>query len=372
MVVEVLYRGLGNQGLLRQPSLKGMRPDKRPEDLRDSDQAVKPRRASTARATRSAGSAAASRKRAAVADTGTDMRDFRLTSPTRVVYPDRKVTKQQVADYYLAMMDWFLPEIVDRPVSVVRCTQGADRPCFFQKHHTAGLERVDAVTLTEDSGTRAEYLVVRDARAVMELVQFNVIEFHPWGAYADRPDSANRIVFDLDPGPGVAWAEVVDAARHVRKLLEQVALTSFVRTSGGKGLHVVVPLDPGCDWSVVKPFAHSVADVMAQMEPLRFVSTASKRVRNDKIFVDYLRNGRGATSVASFSLRARPGAPVAMPLRWEELGRVKSGAAFDIETAVARMKRRKAHPWAGIDAVKQDLDQVGRLLEATSPPRRRR
>ncbi len=359
LVVEVLYRGLGNQGLLRQPSLKGIRPDKRPEDLRDSDRTPGPDRASNSRGAKSTGKTAASRKRSAAAE----VRDFRLTSPTRVVYPDRKVTKQQVADYYLAMMDWFLPEVVDRPLSVVRCTQGVGRPCFFQKHHTAGLERVDAVPLKEENGTRADYLVVRDAHAVMELVQFNVLEFHPWGACAEHPDNANRIVFDLDPGPGVAWAEVVDAARHVRRLLEQVALTSYVRTSGGKGLHVVVPLNPGCDWRLVKPFAHSVAEVMTQMEPLRYVSTASKRFRNNRIFVDYLRNGRGATSVASFSLRARPGAPVSMPLRWEELGRVKSGAAFDIETAVKRMKRRKTHPWDGIDAVKQDLDQVDRLLE---------
>ncbi|MCR6661635.1 MAG: DNA ligase D [Luteimonas sp.] len=368
LVVEVLYRGLGNQGLLRQPSFKGVRPDKRPEDLGDSDRGSPARKPAAGSAKKAAAKQGTVRKQGQSADVA----EFRLTSPTRVVYPDRKVTKQGVADYYLAMMEWLLPEVVDRPVSVVRCTQGVARPCFFQKHHTAGLEQVDAVALKEEAGSNAEYLVVRDASAVMELVQFNVLEFHPWGAFADRPDNANRIVFDLDPGPGVAWAEVVDAARHVRKLLQQVALTSFVRTSGGKGLHVVVPLDPGCDWSLVKPFAHSVAEVMAQMEPLRFVATASKRFRNRKIFVDYLRNGRSATSVASFSLRARPGAPVSMPLRWEELGRVKSGAAFDIETAVARMRRRKSHPWDGIDAVKQDLEQVGQLLEQTAPPRRRR
>lgn len=359
MVVEVLYRGLGNQGLLRQPSLKGVRPDKRVEDLREADRRAPAGHTSSPGASRSANRTAASRAQHAPADP----HDMHLTSPTRVVYPDRKITKQQVADYYLAMMDWLLPEIADRPVSVVRCTQGVARACFFQKHHTPGLERVDAVPLDEESGTRADYLVVRDASAVMALVQFNALEFHPWGAKAEHPDIADRIVFDLDPGPGVAWAEVIDAARHVRKLLDQVGLTSYVRTSGGKGLHVVVPLNPGCEWGLVKPFAHSVAEVMAQMEPLRFVATASKRFRKDKIFVDYLRNGRGATSIASFSLRARPGAPVSMPLRWEELGRVKSGAAFDIETAVKRMKRRTRHPWDGIDAIRQDLDQVGRLLE---------
>ncbi|RZA29686.1 MAG: ATP-dependent DNA ligase, partial [Lysobacteraceae bacterium] len=244
------------------------------------------------------------------------------------------------------------------------CTQGVGRPCFFQKHQTAGLERVDAVSLREEAGNNADYLVVRDAESIMELVQFNAIEFHPWGSHAETPDRANRIVFDLDPGPGVAWSEVVAAARKIRGLLEDLKLVSYVRTSGGKGLHVVVPLNPGCDWDLVKPFAHGFADTMAAMEPLKFVATASKKFRNGKIFLDYLRNGRGATSVASFSLRAREGAPVAMPLRWEELGKAKSGGAFDIKTAPRRLKALKAHPWEGIDKVKQDLEKVGKLLGA--------
>lgn len=362
-VVEVFYRGIGGYGLLRQPSLKGLRPDKSPQDLLDSDRAPK-----TAAATRPARKSAAKkaakagpqRRQMAAADA------FRLTSPGRVVYPDRGITKKQVADYYRSMMDWFLPEIIDRPVSIVRCTQGVDRPCFFQKHHTAGLESVDAVKLKEESGNQADYLVARDGQSVMEMVQFNALEFHPWGSHAEQPDRADRIVFDLDPGPGVAWKEVVAAARQVKKLLEGLKLASFVRTSGGKGLHVVVPLDPGCDWDTVKRFAHGFADAMADMEPLKFVATASKKFRNGKIFVDYLRNGRGATSVASFSLRAREGAPVAMPLRWEELGKVKSGAQFDIQSAPARMKRLKEHPWKGIEKVKQDLDKVGELLAGKS------
>lgn len=288
--------------------------------------------------------------------------EFRLTSPTRVVFPDRGATKLDVANYYRAIMPWLLPEIVDRPLSIIRCTQGADRPCFFQKHHTAGLEVVDSVKLKEEAGNQADYLVVRDGQSVMELVQFNALEFHPWGSHAEAPDRADRIVFDLDPGPDVGWKAVVDAARQIRKLLEDLELVSYVRTSGGKGLHVVVPLNPGCDWDVVKPFAHGFADSMAEMEPLKFIATASKKFRKGRIFIDYLRNARGATSVASFSLRAREGAPVAMPLRWEELGKLKSGAAFDIVTAVSRMKRLKTHPWTGIDDVVQDLDKVGKLL----------
>ena len=373
-VVEVFYRGIGGHGLLRQPSLKGLRPDKNPSDLIDSDRAPSAKASAgelTMRATATPPKKTASTKRVKGGPTRRATQpeeEFRLTSPTRVVFPDRGTTKQEVANYYRAVMPWLLPEIVDRPLSIIRCVQGANRPCFFQKHHTAGLEEIDKVKLKEEAGNQANYLVVRDGQSVLELVQFNALEFHPWGSHAEAPDRADRIVFDLDPGPGVSWKEVVDAARQIRKLLEDLKLTSFVRTSGGKGLHVVVPLNPGCDWDVVKPFAHGFADTMAQMEPLKFVSTATKKFRNGKIFLDYLRNGRGATSVASFSLRAREGAPVAMPLRWEELGKVKSGAAFDIDSALARMKRLKAHPWAGIDQVEQDLDKVSRYLNDRKRP----
>lgn len=384
-VVEVFYRGIGGHGLLRQASLKTLRPDKTPADLADSDRGPARRRAAaapaptrkrTAMTSRSAAAASAkpskpsksskSSKSARPDDPAdsADLGDFRLTSPTRVVYPDIGATKRDVADYYLAMADWLLPEIVDRPLSIVRCTQGAGRPCFFQKHHTAGLEEVDAVSLEEESGQHADYLVVRDLAGLMNLVQFNALEFHPWGAKAKTPDRADRIVFDLDPGPGVSWPEVIAAARQVRSLLDSLELVSYVRTSGGKGLHVVVPVAPGCDWDRVKPFAHSFADSLAAMEPLKYIATATKKFRNNKIFVDYLRNGRGATSVASFSLRAREGAPVAMPLRWEELGRVKSGHAFDIRSAQARVKRLRKHPWAGIDEVRQNLDQVVERLQA--------
>ncbi len=364
-VVEVFYRGIGGNGLLRQPSLKGLRPDKTPADLFDSDHGLA--RAPPGARKKIAGKAAAkgakgARRSAPVRREMLAEEDFRLTSPTRVVYPDRGTTKKEVANYYRSAMDWFLPEIIDRPVSIIRCTQGANRPCFFQKHHTAGLENVDAVKLKEEAGHQADYLVARDGQSVLEMVQFNALEFHPWGSHAESPDQADRIVFDLDPGSGVAWKEVVDAARKIRKLLEDLELASYVRTTGGKGLHVVVPLDPGCEWSVVKPFAHSFAETMAAMEPLKFVSTATKKFRNGKIFLDYLRNARGATSVASFSLRAREGAPVAMPIRWGELGSIKHGAAFDIGNATARMKRMKSHPWEGIDKVRQDLDRVGRLL----------
>ena len=343
-VVEVFFRGIGAHGLLRQPTLKGLRPDKTPNDLLNSDKSTM--------------DSTATKKAKPPAHVQEGESCFKLTSPTRVVFPDAGITKKQVADYYQAVMPWLLPEIADRPLSIVRCTQGIGRPCFFQKHRTAGLDRVDTVKLREESAHQADYLVVRDARAVMELVQFNALEFHPWGACARSPEIADRVVFDLDPGPNVAWRDIVQAARRIRELLEGVQLVSYVRTSGGKGLHVVVPLNPGSEWDVVTPFARTFAETMAATEPLRFVATATKKFRTGKIFIDYLRNSRGATSVASFSLRARTGAPVAMPLRWDELGRFKGGDAYDIRSATKRMQALKRHPWHGIDQVKQDLSKL--------------
>jgi bifunctional non-homologous end joining protein LigD len=221
-----------------------------------------------------------------------------------------------------------------------------------------GLKHVGNAKLKEESGAQAVYIYPRDATSVIELVQFGVLEFHPWGSTVADPDRANRVVFDLDPGDDVAWDRVVAAARLVRKLLAQLGLESFLRTTGGKGLHVVVPLNPACAWPQVKDFAHAFASTMAQAHPLEFIATASKSQRNGLIYVDYLRNSRGATSVASYSLRARSGAPVAMPLRWSELGKLKSGHDFDIRSTPKRLARLRSDPWAGIDEVRQGLDDL--------------
>jgi bifunctional non-homologous end joining protein LigD len=390
VVVEAFYRGVGKEGLLRQPSLKATRPDKDVADLlAPSDapvaevrsaptmtsgqrKASKPREAPEPRKAPKAAVKAPKRPDPISADAKqkeqNDDFGMRLTHPERVVFPDRGTTKGDIAHYYIAMMPWLLPEIINRPLSVIRCTQGIEKACFFQKHATAGLSKVDTVPILEESGKYADYLVVRDAESLMELVQFNAIEFHTWGSTADQPDIANRIVFDLDPGPGTSFKDLVRAARQIRSLLEELSLVSFVRVSGGKGLHVVVPLNPGCDWSIVKPFARGFAESMATREPARYVATASKARREGRIFIDYLRNGRGATSVASWSLRSRPGAPVAVPIGWDELGRLKRADAFDIDSVPARLARLEADPWQDIDEVAQDLRAVGELLAVKKSP----
>ncbi|MEO8778367.1 MAG: DNA ligase D [Rhodanobacter sp.] len=343
-VVEVYYRGIGNHNLLRQPSLKTMRTDKSAAELADSDRAPAKRTSKTARSS--------------AARATSEAPTITITHPDRVVFPEGGYTKQDVVDYYTRVMPWLLTGIVDRPTSVIRCPEGMAKACFFQKHMIQGLEHVGSKKLKEDTGAQATYIYPLDATSVIELVQFGALEFHPWGATVAQPDHADRIVFDLDPGPDVSWERVVSSARLVRKLLQRIGLGSFVRTTGGKGLHVVVPLKPACLWPQVKDFARAFAESMAQAHPLEFVATASKVQRKGKIYVDYLRNSRGATSVASYSLRARAGAPVAMPLRWDELGRLRSGHDFDITSAPRRLARLRTDPWKDIATLQQSLDTV--------------
>ncbi|MET0330839.1 MAG: DNA ligase D [Dyella sp.] len=367
LVVEVFFRGLGNHGLLRQPTLKALRMDKSPAALRDSDRSTplpvtdKPIADQPVAGGSASGKKSSRAKRASTTPAGIDASTIVITHPDRVVYPDDGLSKQAVVDYYLAVMDWFLPGVHGRPTSVIRCPEGAGKPCFFQKHRLHGLHHVGSVRLKEESGRNGEYLCPDSAAAVIELVQFGALEFHPWGATATQPELADQLVFDFDPAPEVAWPRVIAAVRLARKLLRQVKLESFVRTTGGKGLHVVVPLNPPCPWGHAKAFARAFADSLAQMHPLEFVAVASKAQRKDRIYIDYLRNSRGATAVASYSLRARPGAPVATPLRWEELGKLRSGADFTLSTVPTRLTRLRRDPWEGFATIKQNLPTINTM-----------
>ncbi|KRE88735.1 DNA ligase [Frateuria sp. Soil773] len=355
LVAEVAFRGWGGHRLLRQASFLRLREDKNVDDLDLQDAGPAPRkRAAAARHTGAGNMAKKPEAAGSAAGEGVT-----ITHASRVVYPDSGIRKGDVAAYYTAVARWILPGLADRPLSLLRCPGGIGGECFFQKHHAASLgDSVRAVALKEKDAGTADYVYVRDLRGLLELVQMNTLEFHPWGARVDRPDAPDRIVFDLDPAEGVAWKAVVAAAREIRARLDEIGLQSFVRTSGGKGLHVVVPFRRGPDWDTVKRFCESFADAMVALHPLRYVATASKAQRKGRIFIDWLRNARGATSVCNWSLRARAGAPVAMPLRWGELGRVKGGGAFDMKKALRRAARLDADPWEGIDAVRQRLPKL--------------
>lgn len=279
----------------------------------------------------------------------------RLTSPDKVVYPDAEITKGEVADYYRAVSRWMLPELVRRPLSLVRCPDGISGSCFFQKHHADSLgEHVGEITLREVSG-QGDYLFVENLDGVLELVQMNSLEFHVWGSRIDDVEKPDRLVFDLDPDEGIEWNALKAAAREVRDRLAELGLRSWVRLSGGKGVHVVAPIRPGPDWAQVKAFCEGVADSLVSRAPDRYIATASKAKREGLIFIDWLRNSRGATSVTSWSLRARPGATVAMPLTWEELGRVRRAGAFDLPKALRRARNLKRDPWHAMHRARQSL-----------------
>ena len=243
--------------------------------------------------------------------------NVRLTNPGRVLWPEQGITKQGLADFYGEISAWILPHIVDRPLSLFRCPEGIAAQCFFQKHPWSGMGKaVRAVSVPNESEPA---VAIDDLAGLLELVQASVLEIHPWGARTGAPDRPDRAIIDLDPNEDVPWERVVEAALEARQRLHNLGLQSFVKTTGGKGLHVVVPLAPTADWATVKAFTQALAEKMAADTPDRYTANMSKRARQGRIYIDYLRNTMGATAVGAYSTRARPGAAVSTPLAWDEL-----------------------------------------------------
>lgn len=348
-VVEVEFRAWTDDGLLRQASFKGLRPDKSPADVARPDAAPQLQaggaRHRPAKA-RMKNSASATKKVAK------DAEPFAFTHPERQLFDDPPLSKAEIGALYRDLAALILPGIVARPLALLRCPDGVGGDCFFQKHLSPGFPK--AVHAAAAKAAREPYVYIEDLDGLLGLVQMNVIEIHPWGAPLANPDRPDRIVFDLDPGPGVPWSRVVAGARELRERLDALKLVSFPRVSGGKGLHVVVPLSGDDGWDAVKDFAHAMASVMTLDAPERYIDIASKARRDKRIFVDYLRNGRGATAIASYSLRARPGAPIAVPLGWDELPRLRRPAPFAADNI---RKRVAAHPdpWPCFADVRQAL-----------------
>jgi len=349
LVAEIAFRGWAKEGLLRQASFQRLREDKTAEDL-----------GMIAARTTNKPAAKAPRRAKPGPNTKAKTQASGITHPERVVYPRDKISKGEVADYYRAVAPWMLPELANRPLSLVRCPDGLKGQCFFQKHHAATLgKRVSAIELAEKDGDREPYVYIEDADGLLELVQMNTLEFHPWGARVDRPEQPDRLVFDLDPGEGVSWKTVVAAGCDVRARLREAGLESWVRLSGGKGLHVVAPIKRGPTWAQAKGFCEAFADALAAHAPQTYLATASKAQRKGRIFIDWLRNARGATSVTGWSLRARDGASVAMPLSWAELLRVSGPAAYDLRSAQKRAASLQRDPWADLEHCKQKLPTFG-------------
>jgi bifunctional non-homologous end joining protein LigD len=346
LVVEVDFRGWTGGTLVRQGSLKGIREDKPAKQVvREVEQMPKhvkqaaSRQKSPTKASRPANSK------------GVEVAGIALSHPDRVYWEDAGVTKAMLAEYYTQVWDWMEPHIDKRVLSLVRCPDGAEGQCFFQKHASAGIAATH-LKLVPDDGDKS--ITVDSVQGVVSLAQSGVLEIHVRGCNTADLEKADRLVFDLDPGPGVTWKEVIAAAREVRERLQALKLESFVKTTGGKGLHVVLPIRPE-PWDDAKDFCRRLAEQMAAEDPERFTATIKKVARKDRIFIDYLRNSREATAIAPYSTRARPGATVSTPLTWDELGAQKIPNAFTVENLPKRLARLKRDPWEKIGKIKQSL-----------------
>ncbi len=359
LVAEVEFRGWTQDKRLRQAAFKGLREDKPASEVhlempRQQTGAGRSPPQSEA-STRSKPSA--SGKPAKGGDV--EFAGMRLTHPDRILWEGQGLTKLGLAEYYAEVADYILPHITGRPLALVRCPNGDSGDCFFQKHSFAGLtDAVEIAHVEEKDGKAEEAIVIHDLRGLINLVQANVLEIHPWGARIEDIDHPDTLIFDLDPGEGLEWSDIINAARDVRQRLEDLGIESYVKTSGGKGLHVVSPLEPRADWEELKAFSHGIALAMERDEPSKYVSTMAKKARGGKIFVDYLRNGRGATAVAAYSTRARPGAPISTPVRWDELGPAMTPARFTVENIGRRLAALKSDPWDGYFTRPQNIREA--------------
>jgi bifunctional non-homologous end joining protein LigD len=296
-------------------------------------------------------------------------RSVRVSHPDRVLYPEIGVTKAELAQYYAEVADAMLPHVARRPLMLLRCPEGRRASCFFQKHASRGMpSAIHEVSIREEEGV-ARDIFVEDAEGLAALVQISSLEIHVWGALVDDVDRPDRLVFDLDPDRGVDFARVVDAAHRLRERLRAVGLESFARTTGGKGLHLVCPITRKVDWTHAENFCRTIAESLVRDDPTSFVATMSKAKRRGKIFIDYLRNARGATSIASYSARAREGAPVATPVVWKEVTAALRPERFTVRTVVERLSK-VGDPWPGFFELRQSIapSALKRAL-ATREPR---
>ena len=357
LVAEVAFAEWTDDGLLRQASFKGLRDDK------SADEVVCERRGESAQTKQPHAKVPLQRPRRLEASRAANraaIAGVNLTNPDRILYPDQGITKERLASYYDAVAEHILPHIVDRPLALVRCPRGLGNPCFFQKHYTDTLP--DGIKQVNVDGEA--YVMIEDRAGLMGLVQIATLEIHPWGARVDRLDRPDLLTFDLDPGPGVPWRAVIDAATMLRDRLAEIGLVTFVKTSGGKGLHVQLPIARRASWETARAFCEAAARLLVREHPDRFVATIRKSARAGRILIDYFRNNRGSTTVAPYSTRARPGAPVSCPIDWKELLPALGPADLTVDNVARRLARIKKEPYAAMSAVSQTITtQMARALK---------
>jgi bifunctional non-homologous end joining protein LigD len=279
-----------------------------------------------------------------------------ITHPDRLIYPDLGISKIQLAQYYAQVSDWMLPHVARRPLTLVHCPKGLAAPCLYLKHAKAWGPRALRRVRIQEKTKVGEYLVADSAEAIVSLAQMGIVEIHTWNSWSDSIERPNRIVWDLDPGPEVTWTQVVKIAEVVRRLLKVLGLISWVKTTGGRGLHVVVPLKPKRTVPECLNFSRAVAEAIASTNPTLVTTKFAKLGREHKILIDYLRNNRTNTSIAAFSSRARPGAPVSIPLDWDELD--KAPEQWTISTVPRRLTRLRVDPWKQYWATAQAISDA--------------
>lgn len=353
LVAEIAFHGWTRDNMVRQGSFQGLREDKAAKAV------TMERPMSTKTTKRATGSKKTTPRK------GTDRSNseadeaagIAITHPDRVLFEKQGITKRTLVDYYLAVAPLMLPHVIGRPLSLVRCPRGSGGECFFQKHASPGWpDAFKAVSIREKSGTD-KYLYIEDESGLVAAAQMGALELHIWGAHADRVEKPDRMVFDLDPDEGLAFPDVKAAALDVRDRLARHGLKSFPMATGGKGIHVIVPLVPDHSWDDHRAFAEAFARLVAEEQPERYIAVMSKAKRKGKIFVDYLRNQRGATAIAPYSSRSRAGATVAWPVSWVELARLKNAHPVTIAEAPEKLKRQK-DPWPGYAKLRQKLPRL--------------
>ena len=343
LVGEVAYTEFTSDGILRHPSFIALREDKPAREV----VLEKPQKLTKAAKAKKGDPPSA------------DNFGIKISSADRIIYPEEGLTKGDLADYYAAVEALMLVDMAKRPISLVRCPQGRAKECFFQKHDNGAMgPHVKHVPVEESDGELADYLYVEDARGILACVQMGTIEFHGWGSKAKKLEHPDRLVFDLDPDEGLDFARVKAAALRLRDLLADLGLVTFPLLTGGKGIHVVAPLDAKSDWPKVKSFAERFSRAIAEAEPDMFTANIRKNQRKGRIFLDWLRNQRGATAIMPYSARAREGAPVAAPIAWEELDKVRSGAAYSIRDADELIERAGSKLLSGWGQAKQKLPRA--------------
>jgi bifunctional non-homologous end joining protein LigD len=332
LVAEIAFTEFTADNVVRHGSFIGLREDKKPAEVRPEKPAKPPAAPEIA---------------------------VKISNPDRVIYPDSGITKGQLATYYAQVAGIMLPWLANRPISLVRCPQGRAKKCFFQKHDSGSFgEHVHHVPVKEKNGSTEDYLYVDSAEGLLTCVQMGSIEFHGWGSLVPDIEKPDRVVFDLDPDEGLGFEQVKKAAFDLKRTLGDLGLVTFPMLTGGKGVHVIAPLSPKAEWPAVKDFTHRFALALEQSEPERFVANMSKAKRVGRIFVDYLRNQRGATAVLPYSARARPHAPVAAPVSWEELKDLDTAGRFTVldgEELVERANSRALTGWGLADQVLPDF-----------------